>query len=98
MFYQGMLTRVVGLAKATEQTSCGCCVDDSAILLLSEMRPCCSGTLVCTPDVDLHDQVPVVVLHVLEADIPEDAGVVDQDIDSAKRLDGSIDNLFTIFD
>ena len=93
-----MLTRVVGLAKATEQTSSGCRVDDSAVLLLSEMRPCCSGTLVCTSDVDFHDQVPVGVLHVLEADISEDAGIVDQNVDSAKGLDGCVDDLFTILD
>lgn len=47
---------------------------------------------------NLHDQVPVVVLHVLEADIPEDAGIVDQNVDSAKGLDGRVDDLFTIFD
>jgi len=98
MLYKGMLTRVVGLTKATEQTSCGCRVDDSAVLLLSEMRPCRSGTLVCTSDVNLHDQVPVVVLHVLEADVPEDTGIVDQDIDSAKCLDGRVDDLVTVFD
>lgn len=93
-----MLTRVVSLTEATEQTSCGCCVNDSAVLLLSEMRPCCSGTLVCTPDVDLHNQVPVIVLHVFEADISEDAGIVDQNIDSAKGLDGRVDDFVTIFD
>jgi hypothetical protein len=93
-----MLTRVVCLTEAAEQTSCGCRVDDSAVLLLSEMRPCCSGTLVCTSDVNLHDQVPIVILHVLEADISEDSGIVDQDVDSAKGLDGRVDDLFTIFD
>jgi hypothetical protein len=62
------------------------------------MRPCCSGTLVCSSNVNLHDQVPIVVLHVLEADISEDSGIVDQDVDSAKGLDGSVDDLFTIFD
>jgi hypothetical protein len=98
MLDSGMLTRVVCLTEATEQTSCGCRVDDSAVLLLSEMRPRCSGTLVCTPDVNLHDQVPVVVLHVLEADVSEDSSIVDQDVDSAKSLDGRVDDLFTIFD
>lgn len=92
------LTRVICLSKATEQTSCGCCVDDSAVLLLSEMRPCCSGTLVCTSDVDLHDQVPVGVLHVLEADVSENSGIVDQDVDSAKGRNGRVDDLVTVLD
>ena len=42
-----------------------------------------------------NDQVPVLVLHVLEADISEDASIVDEDIDAAERLDGGVDDLLT---
>jgi hypothetical protein len=48
--------------------------------------------------VDLEDQVPVLVLHVLEADIAQDTGVVDQDVDPAERLDGGVDNLLAVLD
>ena len=46
---------------------------------------------------DLHDQVPVLVLHVLETDIPEDTGIVDEYIDPAESLDGRFDDSLTIF-
>jgi hypothetical protein len=39
---------------------------------------------------DCGDQIPVSVLHVLEADIPQDSCVVEQDIDTAKGLNSSL--------
>jgi hypothetical protein len=42
------------------------------------------------------DQVPVLVLHILEADIPQDTCVVKQDIDAAEVLDGGFDDLLAI--
>jgi hypothetical protein len=48
--------------------------------------------------VDLEDQVPVLVLHVLEADVAQDAGVVDQDVDAPKGLDGRLDDLVAVLD
>jgi hypothetical protein len=42
--------------------------------------------------VHLHHQIPVLILHVLKADIPQNAGIVDEHVDSAKSLDGSLDN------
>lgn len=47
---------------------------------------------------NLEDQVPVLVLDVLEADITQDTGVVDQDIDATECLDGSLDDFVTILD
>jgi hypothetical protein len=47
---------------------------------------------------DLHDQVPVVIFHVLEADIPKNARIVDKDIDSAKVLDGGFNDSLAILD
>lgn len=41
---------------------------------------------------NLEDQVPVLILHVLEADITENASIVDQDVNPSKGLDGSLDN------
>lgn len=47
---------------------------------------------------DLKDEVPVLILDVLEADIAQDAGVVDEDVDTAKSLDGSVDDLVAVLD
>lgn len=108
--------RVIGLAEAAKETSCGCSVDDSAVLLLSEVGPCSTGTLILLAtslvyvlvqsssylvgalDVDCGDQVPVGVLHVLEADVAENTGIVDQDIDAAEGVNGSLDDLVTKLD
>jgi len=46
----------------------------------------------------LHDQVPVVILHILKADVAQDAGIVDEDIDPPKVLNGSLDDGFTVLD
>jgi hypothetical protein len=40
--------------------------------------------------VDLHDQVPVGILHIFETDIPQDSCIVDEHIDTAKSLDCSL--------
>jgi hypothetical protein len=91
-------TGVVALAEATEETGSRGGVDDTAVLLLSEVRPSSAGALVGASDVDLHDEVPVLVLHVLEADVSQNASIVDEHVDSAKGLDGSLDNLVAILD
>lgn len=44
----------------------------------------------------LHDQIPVIIFHVLEADIAQDAGIVDENVDPAKSLDGCLDDLLAI--
>ena len=62
------------------------------------MGPGGSGALVRSADVHLHDQVPVLVLHVLESDIAENAGIVDEDIDAAERINGSLDDGLAVLD
>lgn len=62
------------------------------------MRPGGAGALVGTLDVDLHDQVPILILNVLKADISQDTGIVDEDIDSAESADGSLDDALAILD
>lgn len=47
---------------------------------------------------DLHDQVPVRIFDVLEADIPQDTGVVDEHVDSAKSLDRGVNDLVALLD
>jgi hypothetical protein len=48
--------------------------------------------------VNFLDQVPILIFHVLEADISQDTSVVDEDIDSAKRFNSSLNNSSTILD
>jgi len=48
--------------------------------------------------VDLDDEVPVLILDVLEADIAEDTGVVDQHVDAAESLDGGLDDALAVLD
>jgi hypothetical protein len=96
--YIGPLTRVVALSKATKQARGTCCANDTSVLLLPEMWPRRSCAFVCSLDVDLHHQIPVLVFHVLEADVAKDAGVVDEDINPAKGLDGSLDDPVAILD
>lgn len=92
----GALTRVICLTKVAKQASSRRCVDNATVLLFPEVWPCCPGALIGALDVDLEDQVPVLVLDILEADISQDAGVVDEDVNTAKRLYRSVDNLVTV--
>jgi hypothetical protein len=46
--------------------------------------------------VDLEDQVPILVLDILEADVSQDTSVVDEDVDTAERLDRSVDDLVAV--
>jgi hypothetical protein len=48
--------------------------------------------------VDLVDKLPVRLLHVLEADITQDTGVVDEHIDAPKSINRRLDDLLAILD
>jgi hypothetical protein len=48
--------------------------------------------------VNLVDEVPVRLLHVLEADIAQDARIVDEHIDATEGIDGRLDDGFTVLD
>jgi hypothetical protein len=47
---------------------------------------------------DFHNQVPIFILHVLEANVSEDARIVDENIYAPERLDGSLDNCVAVLD
>jgi len=66
--------------------------------IVDRPRHFCSTHLVSTLDVHAHDQVPVGILHVLEADISEDTSIVDQDVYPAKVLDRCLNDLVTVLD
>ena len=57
-----------------------------------------SGALVGTLDVNGVDEIPVLVLHVLEADSAKDTSVIDEDVDATKGLDGSVDDALAVLD
>jgi hypothetical protein len=45
---------------------------------------------------NVHNEVPVLILHVLEADISQDAGIVDQDVNTSEVLDSGLNDLLAI--
>ena len=45
---------------------------------------------------DFNDQVPIGIRHILEADIPQNTSIINEDINSAKCLYCSIDNLLAV--
>jgi hypothetical protein len=44
----------------------------------------------------LDDQIPIVISHVLEADITQDAGVINKDVDPAEGPDSRIDDTIAV--
>eukprot|EP00754_Rhynchopus_humris_P036759 Rhum_TRINITY_DN18852_c0_g1::Rhum_TRINITY_DN18852_c0_g1_i1::g.168597::m.168597 len=80
-------TRVVRLADVAEQAGGGGRAEDTAELLLKHVRPRCLRDGVRALQVHRHDEVPVVVGHLLEAAVAQDAGVVDHDVNAAEVLD-----------
>src|SRR5687767_2847625 len=54
--------------------------------------------LVSTITVHLDDEIPISIGDVLEANISEDTSIVDENIDTTKSLDCSIDDLVTKLD
>lgn len=90
--------RVVCLAEAAEEAGGRGSVDDAAKLLLAKMGPGGAGALVGALDVNIDDEVPVGVLDVLEADVAKDAGVIEEDVDAPKGLDGGVDDAMAVFD
>jgi hypothetical protein len=45
---------------------------------------------------DVHNEIPVLILHVLEADVPQDASIVNQDVNTSKVLDSRLNDLLAI--
>lgn len=62
------------------------------------MGPRGSRTLVRSFDVNCNNKIPICVFHVLEGDVAQDTGIVEEDIDSAEGLNGGLDDSVTIFD
>lgn len=56
------------------------------------------ANLVSTLHVDLDDQIPILILHILKADVSQDPRIIDKDIDPPERLNGRLDNSLAILD
>lgn len=54
--------------------------------------------LVCTVGVNSVDQIPVGILHVLKADIPQNSSVIKQNINAAEGLNSGFDDSITVLD
>ena len=91
-------SRVVCLTERAEETSSRGGADHSSVLLFPKVRPCCACAFVCSLDVNLVDEVPVRLLHVLEGDIAQDACVVDEHIDASEVVDGCLDDGIAVLD
>jgi hypothetical protein len=54
--------------------------------------------LVSAADMNGHNQIPVLVLHILEADIPQNPRIVYQHINPSEVIDGCFNDSFAILD
>lgn len=91
-------TRVVCLSERSEQTGSGRGADHPSVLLFPEVWPRGMRALVCSKDVDPVDQIPVCLLHVLEADIAQDTRIVDEDVNATECVDSSLDDGLSVLD
>ncbi len=88
---------VVGLAEVAGEAGVGRRVDHSAVALLTEVEPCRLGDVERTTEVHVEDGLDLGLLHLVEGLVPEDAGVVDDDVDSVERIDGRLDDRLAAF-
>jgi hypothetical protein len=93
-----MHTGVVCLSERSEKTRSRRGANQPSVLLFPEVRPRGMRALVCSVDMDSVDQIPVRLLHILEADIAQDTSVVDEDIDAAECVDSSLDDGLSVLD
>lgn len=54
--------------------------------------------LVCTVGVNCVDQIPIGILHILKANIPQDTSVIKQNINAAEGLNSGLDDSITVLD
>ena len=47
---------------------------------------------------DLNDQIPIRIRHILETNIPQDTRIIDEHVNPSKVLDGRLDDLVSILD
>ena len=77
----------VDLSEVAVEPSSGGGHNDPPKLLLPHHIPCSFGHTVGTSHVDEEDKVPVLVSHLREGDVPQDAGVVDDDVNLSEGIE-----------
>ena len=90
--------RVVRLAEVAVDAGGRRGHDDAAVAGVAHVRPRGVGDAERAEHVDLVDEVPVGLRHLRERDVAEDAGVVDDDVDLAERVDRGLDDLVAVLD
>ncbi|KAI3479441.1 hypothetical protein L1887_58459 [Cichorium endivia] len=94
----GLGSRVVGLAKVAVDADGRGGVDDTAVLLLLEDGPGGVADAVGAAEVRVEHGVPLLVRHGGERLVAQDTGIVDDDVDRAKGVDGRLDDLLAVLD
>ena len=89
---------VVGLSEIAVDARYGRCHDDATKLLLAEIGPGGFGGHEGSPQVDSIDQIPVSVLNLDHRAIPQNSGIIHEDIDPSKTVDGSFHDFITFLD
>ena len=87
---------VVGLAKVAVNASRRGGENQPAVARFFHVGPGGVGYLERAFDVDLINQIPVVFGHLVEAFVPQDAGIVDDDVDAAEIVHRGLDDLVAI--
>ncbi len=56
------------------------------------MRPCGLGDLICASQVDVHNLVPLLVIHIGKRLVPKDSRIVDNNVQSAECINSRLDD------
>lgn len=88
---------IICLTKVAVEAGSRGCVNDAAKLLLAEVWPSSFGNFVGAVNVNVVNQIPVSISNLFEGNVAQDAGIVNDDVDSTKGLDGGINDLVTVF-
>jgi len=72
----------LALPKVAKEARGRGCVNDTTIALFAKIWPCSSCRLVGSRQMNCHDNVPVLICHILDRDVTQHARVIDQDINA----------------
>ncbi len=89
--------RVVRLAEVAVDAGRGGGHDDAAVALLAHVIPGRAGDRVAALHVDAVDEVPVLLGHLVEADVAQDAGVVHHHVHAAEGVERGLYDLRAFF-
>jgi hypothetical protein len=88
---------IIRLAEVAVNAGSGSGVHNAAVLLLEHVRPCSLADFVGASQVHIQDLHELLVVHVGECLITQDACIVDDDVNAAVGIDGSFHDGVAIF-